>query len=77
MKRQSFLAGLIFSAISVCLLFSTFCYTPAIRTGLGLRYLAPEILGSIVFLLVGLYMMKNGAKKERRKNTTSGQIQSA
>ncbi|MGA2309069.1 MAG: hypothetical protein ABSG57_05925 [Candidatus Bathyarchaeia archaeon] len=64
--------GLIFSAISVCVLFNIFWYTLAISTGLDLRYLTPEIFGSIVFLLVGLYMMKNGAKKEGGKTQLLG-----
>jgi di/tricarboxylate transporter len=64
--------GLIFSAISVCVLFNIFWYTLAISTGLDLRYLTPEIFGSIVFLLVGLYMMKNGAKKEEGKTQLLG-----
>ena len=55
--------GLVFSVISIVVLFHIFWYTLAVSTGLDLVSLAPEIFGSIVFLLVGLYMMKNGTKK--------------
>jgi hypothetical protein len=63
-KTRIFWWGLIFSVISVCVLFHIFWYTLAVSTGLDLVHLGPEIFGSIVFLLVGLYMMKNGTKKK-------------
>jgi putative Mn2+ efflux pump MntP len=68
-KTRVFWWGLIFSAFSVCVLFTIFWYTLAISTGLDLVYLAPAIFGGIVFLLVGLYMMKSGTKKKEEGKT--------
>jgi putative Mn2+ efflux pump MntP len=68
-KTRVFWWGLIFCAISVIVLFNTFWYTLAISTGLSLVTFGPEIFGSIVFLLVGLYMMKNGTKKKEEGKT--------
>lgn len=68
-KTRIFWYGLVFSAISVCILFTVFWYTLAISTGLSLVYLGPEVFGGIVFLLVGLYMMKNGTKKKEEGKT--------
>jgi hypothetical protein len=67
-KKRVFWWGLIICAISVIALFNIFWYTLVISTGLSLMTFGPEIFGSIVFLLVGLYMMKNGTKgKEEGK----------
>ncbi|MGD0979116.1 MAG: hypothetical protein ABR962_08250 [Candidatus Bathyarchaeia archaeon] len=60
---------MIFCAISVIVLFNVFWYTLAISTGLSLVTFGPEIFGSIVFLFVGLYMMKNGTKKKEQGKT--------
>jgi hypothetical protein len=68
-KTRVFWWGLIFCAISVIVLFNTFWYTLAISTGLSLVTFGPEVFGSIVFLLVGLYMMKNGTKKKEEGKT--------
>lgn len=68
-KTRVFWWGLIFCAISVIILFNIFWYTLAISTGLSLVTFGPEIFGSIVFLLVGLYMMKNGTKKKEEGKT--------
>lgn len=68
-KTRVFWWGLIFCAISVIVLFNIFWYTLAISTGLSLVTFGPEIFGSIVFLLVGLYMMKNGTKKKEEGKT--------
>jgi putative Mn2+ efflux pump MntP len=68
-KTRVFWWGLIFCAISVIVLFNAFWYTLAISTGLSLVTFGPEIFGSIVFLLVGLYMMKNGTKKKEEGKT--------
>jgi len=63
-KTRIFWWGLIFCAISIIVLFNIFWYSLAVSTGLSLMSFGPEIFGSIVFLLVGLYMMKNGTKKQ-------------
>ncbi|MGA2310418.1 MAG: hypothetical protein ABSG57_12840 [Candidatus Bathyarchaeia archaeon] len=68
-KTRVFWWGLIFCAISVIVLFNIFWYTLVISTGLSLVTFGPEIFGSIVFLLVGLYMMKNGTKKKEEGKT--------
>jgi hypothetical protein len=33
------------------------------------KYLTPPVIGSVVFILIGLYMMKSGAKIEEEKKT--------
>jgi uncharacterized membrane protein len=32
-----------------------------------LRYMVPHVVGAVLFILTGLYMMKSGAKKEKRE----------
>jgi len=63
-KTRIFWGGLFFAVISAVVLFHIFWYTLAVSTGLDLISLGPEIVGSTVFLLVGLYMMKNGTRKK-------------
>lgn len=63
-KKGFFWWGLIICAICVIILFNIFWYTLVISTGMSLMTFGPEIFGSTVFLLVGLYMMKNGTKRE-------------
>jgi putative Mn2+ efflux pump MntP len=64
-KTGIFWWGLIFVALSVCVLFATLWSNLVLNTySVDWRYLMPYIFGGVVFLLVGLYMMKSGVKKE-------------
>jgi putative Mn2+ efflux pump MntP len=53
-------------------LFSTLWYVVLIAQPYGSidyywKILVPPIMGAIVFILIGLYMMKSGAKKEKER----------
>jgi small neutral amino acid transporter SnatA (MarC family) len=62
-KTRVFWWGLIFVGLSVCVLFSIFWYFFVLTSYFAWRLVVPEIFGSIVFLLIGLYMMKSGTRK--------------
>jgi putative Mn2+ efflux pump MntP len=61
-KTQAFWAGLFLSGLTIFLLFTgiwnTVLYPPS------WTYITPWTFGSAVFLIIGLYMMKTGVKKE-------------
>lgn len=63
--------GLIIFAISLCALFAIFWYIFALNWYFDWRYWAPEMLDDVVFLLIGLYMMKSGVKKKKRETSGS------
>jgi di/tricarboxylate transporter len=62
-KTIIFWSGLIFCALSVCVLFAILWYNYVLNW-FSWGYMMPFIFGSIVFLLVGLYMMISGVEKE-------------
>jgi len=70
-KTSVFWAGLIFVGVASVILFQTVWglrfYTYMISEGLGdyIVNMIPNIVGSIVFVLIGLYMMKSGVKKNQ------------
>jgi putative Mn2+ efflux pump MntP len=68
-KTRIFWWGLIILGISVVELFTVFWYSLVIYSSYSYyyfdwRYLGPPIFGGIVFLFIGLYMMKSGVRKE-------------
>jgi uncharacterized integral membrane protein len=69
-KTGAFWLGLIIFALSICFLFAIFWYIFVLSLYLDWRYWAPEIFGGVVFLIVGLLMMKFGVKREKKE--TSG-----
>jgi putative Mn2+ efflux pump MntP len=67
-KTSIFWLGLIILGLASVALFSTLYYTIAFFSPYAdYRFLVPPIIGSVVFILIGLYMMKSGTKKEERK----------
>jgi di/tricarboxylate transporter len=65
-KARIFWWGLIFCALSICVLFAVLWYDLVLAWFSDWRYVMPFIFGGIVFLLVGFYMMMSGVKKEDR-----------
>lgn len=61
-KTRVFWWGLVISGLCICILFSIFWYFFVLYS-FDWRYWAPEVFGSVIFLLIGLYMMKAGTKK--------------
>jgi xanthine/uracil permease len=70
-KTRVFWWGLIIFGLALSGLFATLWYMFIFSYGYDYywRFFTPLIFGSIVFLLIGLYMMKSGVRKE--KETTS------
>jgi uncharacterized membrane protein len=63
-KTRIFWWGLIFVALSICVLFNILWFNLVLSGYSDWRYVAPFIFSGVVFLLVGLYMMMSGVKKE-------------
>jgi predicted membrane protein len=69
-KSSLFWAGLIILSLASVILFSVIwsyrSYASLLYNSFGNFFLNsfPLILGAIVFILIGLYMMKSGVKKE-------------
>jgi len=63
-RTRIFWLGLIICALSICVLFNILWYSLVLMAYSDWRYLMPFIFSGVVFLLVGLYMMKSGVKKE-------------
>jgi uncharacterized membrane protein YgdD (TMEM256/DUF423 family) len=63
-KTRIFWWGLIFCALSICVLFTVLWYNLVLSWYSDWRYVTPFVFGGGVFLLVGLYMMMSGVKKE-------------
>ena len=69
-KTRIFWIGLVILALASISLFSIIWYT-LVATSFyhwNWRYLIPPVVGAIVFILIGLYMMKSGVKKEESKS---------
>ena len=69
-KTSVFWWGLVILGLSVVGLFGLFWYVVVLGWGSwtymgGWRYYVPMIFGGVVFLLIGLYMMISGVKKEK------------
>jgi putative Mn2+ efflux pump MntP len=62
-KTRVFWWGLVFVGLSVSVLFGIFWDFLVFYSYFAWKLLVPEIFGSVVFLLIGLYMMKSGTKK--------------
>jgi putative Mn2+ efflux pump MntP len=67
-KTILFWIGLIILALASTLLFQIL-WMYAVWEGYGdrfysLKYQVPTIVGGVVFMLIGLYMMKSGVKKK-------------
>jgi hypothetical protein len=70
-KTRIFWIGLVILGLSSTILFTVLWYT-VIATPFGdwnWRYLVPPIAGPVVFILIGLYMMKSGAKRREEGKT--------
>jgi hypothetical protein len=68
-KTWVFWWGLIICGLAVVGLFGVFWYLVVLDWGSwmhmgGWRYYVPTVFGGVVFLLIGLYMMISGVKKE-------------
>jgi len=70
-KTYVFWIGLIILGLAAVALFSILWYiTLTIPSYYGVdfwKYWIPPIVGTIVFILIGLYMMNSGVKKEKEK----------
>jgi len=70
-KTYVYWVGLILVAVASVILFQTVWglrfYSVMVSEGLGdyIVNMIPNIVGSIVFVLIGLYMMKSGVKKNK------------
>jgi hypothetical protein len=64
-KTWAFWIGLIIlGAASVCL-FAIIWFNIVLIHGHALEFQVPFIVASVVFILIGLYMMMSGARKEK------------
>jgi putative Mn2+ efflux pump MntP len=72
-KTFVFWLGLIILALASIALFSELWYTTIISNlpyvNIDYRFLVPPVLGTVVFILIGLYMMKSGTKKKEEGKT--------
>ncbi len=69
-KNSVFWLGLIILGLASIALFSTSYYTIILGSPfLDRRLLVPPILGTVVFILIGLYMMKSGTTKREERKT--------
>ena len=72
-KTRLFWIGLVILGLASISLFSILWYTiiatPFYYGAEYWKYLTPPIAGSVVFILIGLYMMKSGAKKGEEGKT--------
>ena len=71
-KTSAFWIGLLVLVLSSVILFSLLWYVLVLFAPLNVytwKYLTPPVIGSVVFILIGLYMMKSGAKIEEEKKT--------
>jgi hypothetical protein len=62
-KTRVFWWGLIFVGLSVCVLFGIAWDSVVWNTYYVWELMVPVYFGGIVFLLIGLYMMKSGTKE--------------
>jgi putative Mn2+ efflux pump MntP len=72
-KTRIFWVGLVILGLASISLFSILWYTiiatPFYYGAEYWKYLTPPIVGAVVFILIGLYMMKSGAKKREEGKT--------
>jgi xanthine/uracil permease len=73
-KTIVFWLGLIILALASVALFSVLWFTiltaqPYVSADYYWRLLVPPVVGTIVFILIGLYMMKSGIGKKEEKKT--------
>ncbi len=69
-KTRIFWIGLVILGLSSITLFTILWYTVLISLPSPYwdwRYLVPPIVGPVIFIMIGLYMMKSGTKKEKRE----------
>jgi len=73
-KTIVFWLGLIILGLASVALFSVLWFTiltaqPYVNTDYYWRLLVPPVVAGIVFILIGLYMMKSGTRKKEEKGT--------
>jgi hypothetical protein len=72
-KTSVFWIGLLVLGLASVILFSLLWFTmvlfPPINTDFYWKVLTPPVAGSVVFILIGLYMMKSGTKIEEEGKT--------
>jgi len=73
-KTYVFWLGLIILSLASIVLFSISWYTiltaqPYVNIDYYWKLLVPPVAGAIVFILIGLYMMKSGTKKKEEGRT--------
>jgi xanthine/uracil permease len=74
-KTRVFWWGLVIFGSALSGLFANFWYIFVFSYGYDYwRFFTPLIFGSIVFLLIGLYMMKSGVRKERETTSSPTQL---
>ncbi len=66
-KSPVFWIGLLVLGLASVILFSFLWYVMVLFAPLNIgsytwKYLTPPVIGSVVFILIGLYMMKSGTK---------------
>lgn len=64
-KTRIFWIGLFILGVASFSLFSILWYTVVVTPfyDWNWKYLVPPVVGPVVFILIGLYMMKSGARK--------------
>ena len=73
-KTYAFWLGLIILGLASIALFSVLWYSlltvqPYVASYSYWRSMVPPVVGALVFLLIGLYMMKSGTKKKEEGKT--------
>ena len=71
-KTRVFWWGLIIFGLALFSLFTVLWYMLVLNLGYyyaSWRYFTPWIFGSVVFLLIGFYMMKSSVKKGKESET--------
>jgi putative Mn2+ efflux pump MntP len=73
-KTSVFWIGLLVLVLASVILFSLLWYVLVLFAPLNIgsytwKYLTPPVIGSVVFILIGLYMMKSGTKTEEEGKT--------
>jgi len=71
-KTIVFWLGLIILGLASIALFSIAWYaivTAQPYANIDWKFLVPPVVGSVVFILIGLYMMKSGTKKKEEGKT--------
>ena len=68
-KTFIFWIGLIILALASTLLFTILWYTAVNPYTQWWKYTVPPVIGSIIFILIGFYMMKSGIETQEVKET--------